>query len=269
MPLIRIESLDDPRVVAYRNLKDRELERRGQRFIAEGEHLVRRLLASDFPVESMLLADRRAEEMAAIAPPDLPLYVVPQSLMNDILGLKFHSGIMACGLRKPPQTLDAVIPKDKPRLSLVICPEISNVENIGAMVRISAAFGADAMILGEKCHDPFWRQSIRVSMGTIFSLPLVQSIDLKTDLRRLRNEWHVDLAATVLDADAEPLDGAKRPERFGILFGSEAQGLDAEWIELCHRKVTIPMRWGTDSLNVAVATGVFLYHFTRETNFSR
>src|SRR5947208_16332453 len=119
--------------------------------------------------------------------------------MDEILGIKFHSGVMACGLRKPSPTLDEVIPRDKERLTLVICPEISNAENIGAMVRISAAFGADAMILGEKCHDPFWRQSIRVSMGTIFSLPLVQSKDLHSDLRRLRQEWGVQLAATVLD----------------------------------------------------------------------
>ncbi len=262
--IIRIDSLDDPRVACYRNLKDRELERRGNRFIAEGEHLVRRLLASDFPTESVLLADRRAEEMAPIVPEALPTYILPQALMDEILGLKFHSGVMACGVRKPPASLDDVVPKDRQKLTLVICPEISNAENIGSMVRISAAFGADAMILGEKCHDPFWRQSIRVSMGTIFSLPSVQSQDLKLDLRRLREEWGVELAATVLDQNAEALDGANRAARFGLLFGSEAQGLGAEWVAACDRRVTIPMQWGTDSLNVAVATGVFLYHFTRD-----
>lgn len=265
--LIPIDSLDDPRVALYRNLKDRELERRGQRFIAEGEHLVRRLLASDFVTESLLVADRRAEEVAVFTPDAIPIYVVPQARMDEILGLKFHSGIMACGVRKPPRRLDDALPRDRDRLTLVICPEISNVENIGSMIRISAAFGADAMILGEQCHDPFWRQSIRVSMGTIFSLPIIQSLDLKTDLRRLRDEWGVELAATVLDPAAEVLDGAKRPARFGLLFGSEAQGLGPEWIDLCQRKVTIPMHWGTDSLNVAVATGVFLYHFTRASTF--
>ena len=61
MPVIRIDTLDDPRVALYRNLKDRELDRRGRQFIAEGEHLVRRLLASDFPVDSVLLAERRVD----------------------------------------------------------------------------------------------------------------------------------------------------------------------------------------------------------------
>ena len=72
----------------------------------------------------------------------------------------------------------------------------------------------------------------------------------------------MELAATVLADDAEPLNGAARARRFGILFGNEAQGLDERVIAACDRKVTIPMKLGTDSLNVAVAAGIFLYHFT-------
>jgi tRNA G18 (ribose-2'-O)-methylase SpoU len=262
MPQIPIDSLDDPRIGPYRNLKDRELERRGQRFIAEGEHLVRRLLASDYTTESLLLADRRVAEIGPLAPADLPVYSVAQALMDQIVGLKFHSGVLGCGVRKPPRRLEEVIPRDREALTLVICPEITNAENIGAMVRIAAGFGADAMVLGERCHDPFWRQSIRVSMGAIFHLPLVQSQDLMADLSRLKNEWGVELAATVLDRDAEPLGEARRPGRFGLLFGSEPQGLGPEWVAACDRRITIPMHWGTDSLNVAAATAVFLYHFT-------
>jgi tRNA G18 (ribose-2'-O)-methylase SpoU len=264
MPVIPIDSLADPRVAHYRNLKDRELERRGQRFIAEGEYIVQRLLASDFTTESLLLADRRVPEIAPLVPDDVPVYCVPNALMNEILGLKFHSGVMACGLRKPPATLEQILPKEKKHLTLVICPEIANAENIGSMIRIAAAFGADAMLLGEKCHDPFWRQSVRVSMGTIFSLPLLHSQDLHQDIRRLKTEWGVQFAASVLDPSAEPLSTAARPAKFGLMFGNEAQGLAEEWIAACDRKITIPMHWGTDSLNVAVATGIFLYHFTLE-----
>jgi len=264
MPVLHIDSLEDPRVALYRNLKDRELERRGQHFIAEGEHLTRRLLASDFPVDSLMLVERRVAEIAPIVPEHVPVYIVSQELMNQIVGLKFHSGVLACGRRKPRQTIDQVVPRDTDDLTLVVCPEISNVENIGTMIRIAAGFGADAMILGERCHDPFWRQSVRVSMGTIFRLPLVQSDDLMRDLARLRLEWGVEMVATVLDETAEPLATAKRGRKLGLLFGSEAQGLDQEWIDACDRRVTIPMKLGTDSLNVAVAAGIFLYHFTSE-----
>jgi tRNA G18 (ribose-2'-O)-methylase SpoU len=115
------------------------------------------------------------------------------------------------------------------------------------------------MLLGPQCVDPFWRQCVRVSMGTVFKLPLVRLNDLAEDLRRLGRDLGVELLATVLDDDAEPIERVRRAKRTGILFGNEAQGLSAEAVELCQRRVTIPMRLGTDSLNVAVSAGIFMY----------
>jgi tRNA G18 (ribose-2'-O)-methylase SpoU len=265
MGLYAVESLDDPRLSPYRALKERELAREGGRFIAEGEHVVRRLLESDFPVESMLMSQRRVEELGAIGPGDVPVYVVSEETMRGVIGFKFHSGVLACGKRKRPPTVEEIAGDVSRGLMLVACPEISNTENLGSLIRISAAFGADAMILGERSADPFFRQAVRVSMGTVFRLPIVRSENIVRDLELLRGRWNVELAATVLAEDAEQLSaGVKRSSRFAILFGNEAQGLPTEIVGLCQRRLTIPMRLGTDSLNVAVAAGVFLYHFTRE-----
>ena len=258
-----VDSLSDPRVAPYRNLKDKALDRAGELFIAEGEHLARRLLASDFQVESVFIAEKHLAEYEPFVPATVALYVASTETMNGIVGMKFHSGVIACGRRKPWRPLDEALPKSAGRQTLVICPDINNVENIGSLIRLSAGFGVDAMILGERCHDPFWRQSIRVSMGTIFSLPIYKSPNLAEDLRRLRTEWGIELAATVLSADAQPLAEARRPQRLGLLFGSEPHGLDRDSIALCEQRLTIPMKLGTDSLNVAVAAGIFLYHFTR------
>jgi tRNA G18 (ribose-2'-O)-methylase SpoU len=262
-PLIPIDSLDDPRVAPYRNLKDKVLDREGRRFIAEGENVVRRLLASDYPVESVFCMDHRVAAVAEAVPAGVPLYVGSGELMEQVIGFDFHTGVVACGRRKPPATLDDVLPKGKPDLFVVVCGDVANAENLGSLVRLSAGFGADAMLLGERCHDPFWRQCVRVSMGTIFKLPIVKSRDLPADLRRLRAEWGVEVAATVLDPDAESIATAGRPGKFALAFGNEAHGLSPEQVAACDRRVTIPMGLGTDSLNVAVAAGIFLYHFTQ------
>src|SRR5688572_10700317 len=240
MPVLPVHTLDDPRVVPYRNLKDRDLARTGDRFIAEGEQVVRRLLASDYPVESLMLSSRRAAEVAPLAPPDVPVYVLDHALVHEVVGFKFHSGVMAVGRRKPPVSLDAVLSAvaNRPRLTLVVLPEIANTENMGALIRISAAFGADALVLGEHCCDPFWRQSIRVSMGTIFSLPLVRSPDLRSDLRTLHERWDVDVVAAVVGEGAEPLAASQRRNRLALLFGNEAQGLDEAYIAACRRRAT-------------------------------
>src|SRR5438128_3973153 len=100
----RIESLDDPRVWHYRDLKDRALDRSGRWFIAEGEHVVRRLLATDFEVESVFLSEKHVEEITPLVPEPVPVYAASPRLMEGVLGFKFHSGVIACGKRKPPQT---------------------------------------------------------------------------------------------------------------------------------------------------------------------
>jgi tRNA G18 (ribose-2'-O)-methylase SpoU len=296
-----VTSLSDPRLEPYRDMKDRELAGRGDLFVAEGEHVVRRLLDSGFAVHSVLLAERKAAALAPLVPPPVPVYVAPDALLHHILGFKFHSGVIACGVRPPSPQLDDVlgppcsaadgtsarppecasentsarasektscVPVSLPSVTLLICPDIINTQNLGAIIRIAAAFGVTALILGPRCCDPFWRQSVRVSMGAVFRVPIVRSADLTADLRRLRKRWGVQLAATVLGPDAEPLDHAARPaspapDRLGLLLGSEAQGLDAATIAACDRRITIPMQAGVDSLNVAAAAAVFLYHFTR------
>src|SRR5262249_20867117 len=139
----RITSFDDPRIAPYRNLKDRELARDGERFIGEGELILRRLLASDYPVESVLLAERRVEELGPIIPSDVPLYVAPETILRQIIGYKFQSGVIAVGRRKPSLRLEHVAANEKGRSTLVILPEIASAENMGSLIRIAAAFGAD------------------------------------------------------------------------------------------------------------------------------
>lgn len=264
MPRIAIESLDDPRVQAYRHLKSSNLLRDGRLFVAEGTKLVERLLASDYQTESVLIAERREPEWGPKVPADVPLYVIPQHVGEQLTGFNFHVGVLACGIRQPAKTIDEVLPRDSPRLTVVICPNCDNPENLGAIIRIGSAFGIDALLLGRSCCDPFSRRVLRVSMGTAFRLPIIESPDLERDVCRLRDEWGVELLGTVLDESAIPLSSADRGHHVGLMFGNEADGLDDHWQSLCNRRLTIPMRLGTDSLNVAIAAGIFLHHFTRD-----
>jgi tRNA G18 (ribose-2'-O)-methylase SpoU len=270
MPVISIQSPDDPRLADYRALKERELADQGGKFIAEGEQLVRRLLNSKFAVDSILLSQRRVAEIAPLAPPSTPIFALSDQAIATLLGFKFHSGVMAVGLRGPARQLEEILgPPSVPPCtndnskSLLILPEINNAENLGSLVRTAAGFSCDAVLLGPRCADPFMRRSLRVSMGAALTLPIIRATDLPSDLQRLRDNWNFTLVASVLDPAATPLERAPRPRRMALLVGSEAQGLDAATLALCQQKVTIPMGWKTDSLNVAIAAAVLLYHFTR------
>ena len=257
---VRPKSLNHETLAPYRNL--RQGPRPGGRFIVEGEHLVRRLLASGFAVESVLVSEKRAGRIRPLVPEAVPLHVLPEAAIERLVGFSFHRGVLACGIRGKGATLDDVLQRAGERALLVVCPRIGDAENLGAIVRSAAAFGADALLLGPQGADPFGRRAIRVSMGAAFSLPIVQSADMAAEIRRLL-QWGASLYAAVLDNDATPLPSVAPAAKSALLFGEEAEGLAPEWLAFGPQKVRIPMSDGVDSLNVAAAAAVFLYHFSQ------
>jgi len=260
--ITHISGIDDPGISAFFLLQDSTSSRRRTMFVAEGEFLVRRLLASRYPVHAVLLEQGRLDSMAEFFKPETPVYLASQELLSRIVGFHFHRGVIALGLRQPPAQLRGSIPGGSRPLLLVICPEMNDEANLGVVLRNSAAFGIDGVLLGSQCCDPFARRAVRTSMGAVFNVPIYTSPDLASDLAWLRSEQGFQLAAAVLDASAMPLQRCERRSRMGVLFGTEARGLSSKWIQLCDVSLTVPMRPGTDSLNVGVAAGIVLYHFT-------
>lgn len=266
MPVVNVTSVDAPELAAYRDIRHQNVTRYARRFIAEGDKLVERLLTSRFTTESIFADDTYVQELLPLVPSSVPVYVAPRPLLEETIGFNFHRGCLACGVRQPVQRLASWQPASR-TATVVVCPDVQDPTNLGAVLRNCAAFGVDAVLLGDKCADPFSRRVLRVSMGAVLELTIVESRDLAADVDVLRGEHGFTTVATVLDPSAEVLDRALRSDRMALLLGSEGHGLDATWIAKADRRVTIPMQLGTDSLNVAVASGIFLYHFTRQLSF--
>ena len=193
------------------------------------------------------------------------LYVAAESLLLEIVGFPFHRGVLGCGRRPPPKTLEELMSAaDRAgSLALVICPEVNNPENLGLVFRTAAGFGVDGVLLGPQCCDPLSRRALRVSMGGVLAVPFARSQNLLEDLQTLKSLHGLELLATVLDDRAERIQHLCWPPRAGLLLGNEADGLGDDYLSLCDRRVTIPMRPGTDSLNVGVAAGIFVYELMR------
>lgn len=255
-----IESLNDDRLASYRNLRERTL--RGESlFVAEGRFLVERLLQSPFEVESLLVSEQCAGEFAPLAGPDTPVHVARPAVIGEIVGFDFHRGVLAAGRRGRPKTLEELVGVKGPHdpLRLVVCPAGVRAENLGLIFRTAAGFGVDGVLLGPECQDPLSRRCLRLSMGATLRMPFVESDDITGDLVSLKSRWQVRLVATVLDESAQPLADFSWPRRTGLLFGAEFEGLDRRSLALCDHRLTIPMRSGTDSLNLGVAAGIFVH----------
>lgn len=254
-----IDSLDDPRLDTYRQIKIINRQRQQACFVVEGRLLVERLLASRYPTESVLCIRRLAEEMSAVVPTHVPLWVIPDAWISELVGFQFHRGVLACGRRLPLTSL-AELSAAADTATYVVCPHVQDPENLGSILRVSAAFGVNGVLAGEACPDHLSRRVLRVSMGAGLVLPIRRSATLIEDLSFLRDHEDVELVATVLADRAENLERFQRRAKLALLLGREDQGLDEKWLDLCQRQVTIPMQLQTDSLNVAVAAGIFLYH---------
>lgn len=262
MPLIKLENPDDPRIDPYRNLKASNETRWKDSFVVEGEKLVRRLLESDFETLHILIGESYVERLREVLPEAIPIYVIPTRWIHELVGFHFHRGVLSCGRRKPFPQLESLPGFSRGRFCCVICPNVTDPENLGSIIRNCAGFGVDLLLLGEQCCDPYMRRVQRVSMGNNFKLPIIQTPDLEQYTAKL-SQVGVELLATVLGRDSEELCRQEERDRFALLVGNEGEGLSPKWIELADRRITIPMRNGTDSLNVAVATGIFLHHLTQ------
>ena len=266
MPSVPIADLDDPRVAIYRQLKATNRTRGSGQFVVEGEKLLDRLLSSPFSMASVLVGDRDEGRVAAKVPAGVPVYVLPHAALDLLVGFNFHQGVLACGVRRAWPGMDERAEKMGQRATVVVCPRLDNPENLGALIRLADVFGVDVVLAGPRCPDPLSRRVLRVSMGTALRVPVIVSEGpaLERDVARLVARWGFTMAATVTAPDAEPLDTFVRPGRLALLLGSESAGLEPEWIARCERRLTIPMRPGAESLNVAVAAGIILHHVTRD-----
>jgi tRNA G18 (ribose-2'-O)-methylase SpoU len=259
-------TLDDARIEDYRNLQDRRLGEDGGRFVAESELVVRKLLVTDLRVCSVLLTAPRLatlEPALVAASGDFPVFVVAQTVMDQIAGFHVHRGCLAIAER--PRRPD--IPADA--RTVVVLVDLVDVDNLGAMARNAAALGADSMLLSPRCADPFYRKAVRTSAGAVLSLPIVRATRWPEDLLALREKHKLTLVGAVVNDQAVPLASFAPPARLAILFGAEGPGLAPEIQDVCDVCVTIPMARSpaVDSLNVATAGAVFLYHvaqFARE-----
>ena len=268
----------DPRLSLYLHLRDRDLRRETGLFLAEGEHVVRRAFEAGLEVQSVLAVDTKAERIRDMAEqagrPTTPVLACAKPVLEAAVGFKLHQGIIAAVRPPASSTLASVLspvtevqgesgPGGSASGVVLACPEITNVDNLGLLIRVAAGLGVRAMLLGPKCADPWYRRAVRVSMGAVFTMPLVHSDDFAADLEVLASVHGYERIATVIDADAPPLGATPPPAhgRVAVLLGSEGYGLDSSVVSQCEQRVRIPMHHEVDSLNVAVAAGIVVHHY--------
>ena len=244
-----------------------QMEQRQQGiFVAEGEKVVRRLLASKFPVVSVLLPEKWLRELEPILqgrPEQIQVYVTEKKLLETLTGFSMYQGLLAVG-KIPAQTpLDELLARSlRPHL-LVAVDGISSAENMVAVVRNCVGFRVQALVTSETCSSPFLRRAVRSSMGAIFQLPIVESANLVRTLQDLKSRG-IQCVAAHPHVSGRTVAQANFTSDCCIVFGSEGYGISPSALAECADAVAIPMPPTVDSLNVGSAAAVFLYEANRQ-----
>lgn len=262
MPIERLSDPEDSRLAPFRDLKRTNATRDSNVFVAEGEKLVERMIEVGWPIANVLLSETHLERFRRRLPPDVMTFVVPPAVIEEVIGFNFHRGILACGRRPTNQPIAEWIPPVGQDCRLLLIVDVRDPENLGTIIRTAAAFGLAGVILSDQCADPFSRRVLRTSMGAVLHIRLSIVSDPAMTINELAQDHGVEVVATVLDPEAVPLATIRVGARNCLAIGNEGDGLPQACIDAATSKVTIPMASGTDSLNVAVATGIMLYRFS-------
>jgi tRNA G18 (ribose-2'-O)-methylase SpoU len=250
---VRVDDADDPRLDPYRALRARES---GDVLWAEGPTVVERLFASHLRVRSVLLSPAAHHRLeSVVAARDAAVFVAEQSVINQVVGFDLHRGAIAVADRPAMPPLTDVLASLPTRARVVVLEGINDAENLGAIVRSARGLGADALLVDPTTADPFYRRTVRVSMGEVFHMPIARAP--LTDVFAGLASDGFDVWALTPRPDASAIGSLVAPARLAIAVGAEGPGLTSAVLDT-HHNVRIPMRAGVDSLNVGHAVAAAL-----------
>jgi len=254
-----ITSLSNPLIKQVRALHQKKARAESELFLVEGIHHVGEAIYAGWDVRCILYApelltsDFAHDLIARLSSGTQPVSArVMESLADKenpqgIIAIVHQRRIEVSALKSPGICVALVAPQDP--------------GNVGTILRTMDAAGADALFLLDGGVELYHPTVIRSSMGTIFWKPIVQ-----TSFHEFVAWAHgrdYELIGTSAHGDVEYQTFVPRTP-WALVLGSEQKGLSAEQSKACDVTISLPMKGRVSSLNLAVAAGVVLYHFTQK-----
>lgn len=221
-------------------------------FVAEGREMLARAKATGWKPHTMLLRDGSdTKDLATWG----RCHFATNSVMKAVSGQENAADCIALFQQRWLEALP-LVQKDALWLAL---ENIRDPGNLGTIIRTAdAASAAGIILIGPSC-DPYSPDCVRATTGSIFAIPLLKQTE--AEFATLLKNWPGESVGTAADATQSFRKGYRSPTL--LLMGSEREGLSPALSGLCKSLVRIPMSGGTESLNVAVATGLMLYEIRK------
>lgn len=258
---LHITSVQNTRVKGWAALLEKKHRDRTGTFLIEGVHLVQEALAEKAELECIVYDVVRGWPEELSQNEGVERVAASRQIMARCTGTDTPPPVFAVA-NKLQHAQERLF---RPDGLVVVLDAVQDPGNVGTIIRSADAVGADAVVLGRGCVDLYNPKTVRSTMGSLFHLPVIEG-DLTELLPEARRRG-IRLIGTSLQAESSCYSQDWKPGTW-LVMGSESRGLSSEVASLLDDSVRIPMRGGSESLNVAMATTVLLYEALRQREFT-
>ena len=242
-----ITSLNNDRIKNYIKLKDKKYRKITNTFLVEGEHLVREAYKAGRLKELILLIDTDIDI-------DVEKVFVTREIINKITDLETSPNVIGiCSINEVNR-----LSGDK----YLLLDNVQDPGNLGTIIRSAKAFDIDTIVLSHDTVDIYNPKVVRATQGIMFHINIIVE-DLEMVINDLKKN-NIKIFGTDVEHGIIPSNISKgEKERFALVMGNEGAGVKESVKNLCDENINIPISKEVESLNVAVATSIILYEFSR------
>ncbi len=250
-----IQAVKNPLIKDLRKLHKKKYRDEQGRYLLEGFHLVEEAAANGAEINAVLVNQRGLQEWREWLQENQQKeqYLVSDEVMEGLSDLPAPQGIVAVVVKK----------NQEPKISggrWLLLDRVQDPGNVGTMVRTADAAGFAGVILGKGCADPYSTKVLRSMQGSNFHLPILNR-DLELLIPELKAAG-LPVYGTELNEEARAFQTVTDQADVALVMGNEGQGVAEDLLKMTDLNLYIPIYGKAESLNVGVAAGILMYHFS-------
>lgn len=250
-----ITSNQNNRVKEWRKMQTKKGRIKAGKYVIEGWHIVDEAIRHDKSLDEVMVTDANYLDELNIDSTTTETYLITPEVAKHISATETPQGVFA--VLKTDDYHESI--PEKLGGSWLLLDNIQDPGNIGTMVRTADAAGMNGVIFGKGSADIYNPKVVRSMQGSQFHLRLYSG-DLAEWLTAF-SKHNVPIYGTELNPQAIPYSSAAPTKQFALIVGNEGNGVSSELLAKTDQNLYIPMKGEAESLNVAVATGIVIFHF--------
>ncbi|WP_105955945.1 TrmH family RNA methyltransferase [Apilactobacillus quenuiae] len=254
----KITSVKNDRIKTWKKLSSKKGREKQSAYILESWHLVNEALNANQNVKVILTTKKQFD----IHKNELVNYIGELIEINDEIAKHLGSTITPQGIFAVVDIPNKdIINKDNLNGAWLLLDNIQDPGNIGTMVRTADAAGMNGVIFGNGTSNQFNPKVLRAMQGSQFHLKIIEG-NLQYWIDILKNK-NYPVYGSELNENAVTYSSVAPTDNFALIMGNEGNGMQNELLKITDKNLYIPIKGNAESLNVAIASGILMFHLKK------